>query len=68
MTTTLGVRLAVGQRTLNPSAEVRILDPQPDTLSPFSAGRFATPKVGNYGHSAGYLAMRRDLAAAHTLA
>jgi hypothetical protein len=25
----LGVRLVVGQRTLTPSAEVRILDPQP---------------------------------------
>jgi hypothetical protein len=27
---TLGVRLVVGQRTLTPYAEVRILDPQPD--------------------------------------
>ena len=26
----LGVRLVVGQRTLNPYAEVRILDPQPE--------------------------------------
>ena len=35
MAVTLGVRLAVGQRTLNPSAEVRILDPQPGR--PFGA-------------------------------
>lgn len=29
---TLGVRLVVGQQTLNLYAEVRILDPQPDTF------------------------------------
>jgi hypothetical protein len=28
----MGVRLVVGQRTLDPYAEVRILDPQPDNL------------------------------------
>jgi hypothetical protein len=28
----VGVRLAVGQRTLDPLAEVRILDPQPDYM------------------------------------
>ena len=33
MTATLGVGLVVGQRTLNPSAEVRILDPQPNLLN-----------------------------------
>jgi hypothetical protein len=32
LTPLLGVRLAVGQRTLDPYAEVRILDPQPDNL------------------------------------
>ena len=30
----MGVRLAVGQRTLDPYAEVQILDPQPEMTCP----------------------------------
>ena len=40
MTATLGVGLVVGQRTLNPSAEVRILDPQPNVLNLHRVERF----------------------------